>query len=308
MDSSQTSAAANSDAETTTAAPTFRASARARLRPTGLPYLIAAVRSWLHLLVMGSTMVVYATTLMIVALFVRGEPVYRIGVAWLSICVTSAKWLLGIRHRVQGMENLPPHNRTQKVVVLAKHQSTYETFLMPLMLRHVVLSYVFKKELLSIPFFGWGIGRMDMVHIDRNQGAKAFNKVMAQGRKLTDMGNWVMMFPEGTRVARGEVGNYKVSGSRLAIDAGAVVVPIAVASARCWAPKAIVKFPGMIEVSIGKPISSEGKTPSQLMEEVEQWIETEMRRIDPEAYEQVPETAKPAAQQPAASASPKSSD
>ncbi|THU04633.1 1-acyl-sn-glycerol-3-phosphate acyltransferase [Lampropedia puyangensis] len=249
---------------------------------------MAGVRSWLHLLVMGSTMVFYATSLMIAALFVRGEPVYRIGVAWLSVCVSSAKWMLGIRYRVQGMEHLPAHTREQKVVVLAKHQSTYETFLMPLILRHVVLSYVFKKELLSIPFFGWGIGRMDMVHIDRKQGSKAFHKVLEQGRKLTDMGNWVMMFPEGTRVPRGEVGNYKVSGSRLAIDTGAVVVPVAVASARCWAPKAIVKFPGVIDVSIGKPISTEGKTPNELMDEVQQWIEQEMHRLDPEAYELTP--------------------
>lgn len=301
MDSPQTPTSSPSpsprpDASGQAAALQAHASARARQRPSGLAYAIAAVRSFLHLLVMGSTLVVYACTLMLTAIFVRGEPLYRIGVAWLSICVTSAKWLLGIRYQVQGFENLPPHTREQKVVVLAKHQSTYETFLMPLILRKQVLAYVFKKELLSIPFFGWGIGRMDMVYIDRTQGAKAFHKVMAQGRKLTDMGNWIMMFPEGTRVERGEVGNYKVSGARLAIDTGAVVVPVAVASARCWGPKAIIKFPGVVQVSIGKPISSEGKTPNELMEEVQQWIESEMHRLDPQAYEFSAPEAKPTVQ------------
>ncbi|RMX04911.1 1-acyl-sn-glycerol-3-phosphate acyltransferase [Corticibacter populi] len=233
---------------------------------------------------MGSTMVVYALTLFVVALFRRGEPIYRVGVAWLAICVSSARWLLGIHHRVQGLENLPAHSREQGVVILVKHQSTYETFLMPLVLRHVVLSYVFKKELLSIPFFGWGIGRMDMIHIDRSQGAKAFHKVLQQGKKLIGMGNWIIMFPEGTRVARGQVGNYKTSGARLAIETGSVVVPVAVASARCWGPRAIVKYPGMVDVSIGAPIRSEGKTPQQLTQEAQDWIETEMRRLDPAAY------------------------
>lgn len=257
-------------------------------------YLRAAVASWLHLLLMGMTLVPFALVLLVAALFVRGEPIYRIGVAWLNWCVSSARWLLGIRYRVQGMEHLPAFARAPQggesespppgVVLLVKHQSTYETFLMPLVLRHVVLSYVFKKELLSIPFFGWGIGRMDMVHIDRATGAKAFHKVLEQGRRLMEMGNWIIMFPEGTRVPRGETGTYKASGARLAVDTQATVVPVAVASARCWGPRAIVKYPGVVDVSIGPPISTEGKTASELLAQVQAWIEAEMRRIDPQAY------------------------
>ncbi|PAT38993.1 1-acyl-sn-glycerol-3-phosphate acyltransferase [Vandammella animalimorsus] len=257
-------------------------------RPRGLAYAWAALRSWLHLLLMGASMVPYALALLAVALFVRGEPIYRIGVAWLDVCVRSARWLLGIDHRVRGLEHLPAYDKAQgqtpKVVVLAKHQSTYETFLMPLVLRHVVLSYVFKKELLAIPFFGWGIGRMDMVHIDREQGIRSLRKVLAQGQRVMALGNWVIMFPEGTRVPRGQAGDYKSSGARLAVDTGALVVPVAVASARCWAPRAIVKYPGTVDVSIGAPISTEGKSAPQVMAEVQQWIEAEMRRIDPQAY------------------------
>lgn len=267
---------------------------------------LAAVLSWLHLCIMGLTIIPYALVLFVVALFRKGEPIYRVGVAWLAVCVHSARWLLGIDYRVQGMENLPayiPAGNTdlttdlnsdggdaprRGVVLLVKHQSTYETFLMPLILRHVVLSYVFKKELLSIPFFGWGIGRMDMVHIDRSQGSKAFHKVLEQGRKLLEMGNWIIMFPEGTRVPRGEVGTYKASGARLAVDTEALVVPVAVASARCWPPRAIVKYPGVVDVSIGAPIDTRGKKPAELLDEVQEWIETEMRRIDPEAYADAP--------------------
>ena len=97
-------------------------------------------------------------------------------------------------------------------------------------------------------------------------------------------GVWVIMFPEGTRIPRGEVGEYKTGGTRLAIAAGVPVIPIAVTSGRCWPSKAFVKRPGIVDISIGKPIPSEGRKAEELMAEVQQWIESEMRRRDPEAY------------------------
>jgi 1-acyl-sn-glycerol-3-phosphate acyltransferase len=149
------------------------------------------------------------------------------------------------------------------------------------------LAYVFKKELLSVPFFGWAMGRMDMIHIDRSQRAQAFNKVVTQGKRLMAQGVWVIMFPEGTRIPRGQQGVYKTGGTRLAIEAGVPVIPIAVTSAKCWPTKAFIKRPGIVDISIGKMISSEGRQPEELMREVEGWIEAEMRRLDPEAYSEV---------------------
>jgi 1-acyl-sn-glycerol-3-phosphate acyltransferase len=146
------------------------------------------------------------------------------------------------------------------------------------------LAFVFKKELLKVPFFGWAMARMDMIHIDRADGARAFVKVVQQGQRLLDQGTWVIMFPEGTRIARGEKGNYKSGGTRLAIRTGAPVIPIAVTSAKCWPRKAFIKTPGTVEFSIGKPIPSEGRQPDELMKEVEDWIEAEMHRLDPSAY------------------------
>jgi 1-acyl-sn-glycerol-3-phosphate acyltransferase len=146
------------------------------------------------------------------------------------------------------------------------------------------LAYVFKKELLYIPFFGWGIGLTDMVHIDRKLGKQAFRKVAEQGTRLLGKGTWVIMFPEGTRIPRGQVGQYKSGGTRLAIDTGAPVVPIAVTSAKCWPRKAFIKRPGTVDVSIGKPIPSVGRQPDELLAEVQTWIEAEMRRLDPDAY------------------------
>ncbi|MEP6588421.1 MAG: lysophospholipid acyltransferase family protein, partial [Polaromonas sp.] len=162
-------------------------------------------------------------------------------------------------------------------------QSTWETLTMPAIMPHP-LAYVFKKELLYIPFFGWAMARMDMIHIDRSKRMQAFSKVVAQGKRLMAQGTWVIMFPEGTRINRGQKGVYKSAGTRLAIETGAPVIPIAVTSAKCWPRKAFIKKSGTVDISIGKPIPSAGRKPDELMREVEAWIEAEMRRLDPEAY------------------------
>jgi 1-acyl-sn-glycerol-3-phosphate acyltransferase len=146
------------------------------------------------------------------------------------------------------------------------------------------LAYVFKRELLYIPFFGWAIGSLDMVHIDRSRRSEAWRKVVQQGGEIMAKGSWMIMFPEGTRTARGSQGDYKSGASRLAVTTGTPLVPIAVTSARCWPRKSFLLRPGVIDVSIGAPISPVGRRPEELMKEVEAWIEGEMRRLDPEAY------------------------
>ncbi len=140
------------------------------------------------------------------------------------------------------MENLPQDKRAG-AILLVKHQSTYETFLMPTLMPHP-LAYVFKRELIYVPFFGWAMARLDMIHIDRSQRAQAFNKVVAQGKRLLAQGIWIIMFPEGTRIPRGQKGTYKTGGTRLAIETGAPVIPIAVTSAKVWPRKAFIKRPG----------------------------------------------------------------
>jgi 1-acyl-sn-glycerol-3-phosphate acyltransferase len=128
------------------------------------------------------------------------------------------------------------------------------------------------------------MGRLDMIHIDRSQRARAFAKVVQQGRRLMQEGVWVIMFPEGTRIPRGQKGEYKTGGTRLAIAAGVPVIPIAVTSARCWPTKAFIKNPGVVDISIGQAIPSVGRDADELMREVANWIEAEMHRLDPEAY------------------------
>ena len=246
---------------------------------------MSLIRSVLHMLWMVVTVIPY-TLAVLLTKWVSGSSskTYRVARAWLKLSVDSAKVIMGIQYRVQGMENLPTDPK-QGVVLLVKHQSTYETFLMPAIMPRP-LAYVFKKELLKVPFFGWSIGALDMIHIDRAQRSRAFHKVVEQGKRLLDQGTWVIMFPEGTRIQRGEKGEYKTSATRLAIMTGAPVVPVAVTSAKCWPRKAFIKSPGVVDVSIGQPIPSVGRKHDELMAEVEAWIEAEMQRLDPEAYAQ----------------------
>lgn len=248
---------------------------------------MSLIRSVLHMLFMSLSVVPYTLTILLLRLCGASSVArYRVARAWLKLSVDSARAIIGIQYRVQGMENLPVGS-DRGAVLLVKHQSTYETFLMPAIMP-VPLAYVFKKELLQIPFFGWSIGSLDMIHINRKDGSRAFHKVVEQGKRLIQQGMWVIMFPEGTRIPRGEVGDYKTGAARLAIMTGADVVPVAVTSAKCWPRKAFIKSPGMVDVSIGLPIATAGRKHDELTQQVQAWIEAEMRRLDPEAYQGQP--------------------
>ncbi len=246
--------------------------------------LISALRSAVFLLWLVVTVVPWATLVVIASPVLSSTRLYWVCARWLATAIWGAKVICGVKYRVQGMDNVPTAaNGTAAVLLAPKHQSTWETFAFPAIMPHP-LAYVFKRELLWIPFFGWAIGSLDMIHIDRGRRSEAWRKVAEQGQRLMKQGNWVIMFPEGTRTPRGEKGEYKSGASRLAITAGVPIVPIAVTSARCWPRKSFMLRPGVIEVSIGPAIASQGRRPDELMREVEAWIEAEMRRLDPEAY------------------------
>jgi 1-acyl-sn-glycerol-3-phosphate acyltransferase len=213
------------------------------------------------------------------SLFVRGTPLYRFCRGWIRVALWGGQAICGMRQRVQGLDHLP----SGPVILLSKHQSAWETLALPALMPRP-LSFVFKRELLYVPFFGWALGRLDMVHIDRGRPAEAFARVERQGAELLSRGNWIIMFPEGTRTTRGTQGKYRIGGTKLAVSTGAPVVPIAITSGRCWPRQAFIKRPGTIDISIGKPIASVGRTPADLMAEVEAWVEAEMRRLDPQAY------------------------
>lgn len=228
------------------------------------------------------TVILWGSALMLLSLVLGRTSLWWFAVSWFRVVIWGARVFLGIEVRVNGLENVP-RDAGQAAVLLAKHQSLLETLLLPTLIPHP-LAFVFKRELLRIPFFGWSMARLNMIHIDRASRTVSLKQVVTQGKQLLDRGTWIIMFPEGTRTPRGQKGTYQTAGTRLAVDAGAPVIPIAVASARCWPRRGLVKYPGVVDVSIGKPIPSVGREAKELMREVEVWIEAEMRRIDPDAY------------------------
>ena len=242
-----------------------------------------SLRSAAFFLWMAITVVPWASAVVLVSIFVRGDRIYWMCAGWLTMSISAARVICGVRHRMHGLDNLAQANVAPAVIVLPKHQSTWETFAFPGLMPHP-LAYVFKRELLYIPFFGWAMARMDMIHIDRARRSEAWRRVAEQGARHMSHGAWVIMFPEGTRAERGSQEDYKSGGTRLAVTTGAAVLPIAVTSARCWPRKSLVLRPGIVDVSIGPLIPSTGRRPDELMREVETWIEAEMRRLDPEAY------------------------
>ena len=242
----------------------------------------AFIRSVVHALWMLVTVIPWGIYMVAASTWSNGTQMWWMAHRWLGWVIAGARVILGIRVRVTGYENLPLGEKSP-AILLVKHQSTLETFLIPTLMPHP-LAFVFKRELIYIPFFGWAMGSMDMIHIDRKLRTQAFNKVVEQGKRLLAQGVWVIMFPEGTRIPRGQTGTYKHGGTRLAVQTGAPVIPIAVTSAKVWPRKAFIKHPGIVDVSIGKPIPSQGREPDELMREVQDWIESEMRRLDPDAY------------------------
>ncbi len=226
-----------------------------------------------------------ASTLLLVSLVSSTSFIYwYIAVPYLKSVIEAARLIAGVRYRVQGSSVLEALSESgRRVILCPKHQSTWETFFLPTIAPNPV-AYVFKKELLMVPLFGWVLYRLDMIYIDRSKRKQAWSKVAEQGRTLMDQGTWIVMFPEGTRTSPGADPVYKAGATRLGVETDAVIVPIAVTSGRCWRRASFAMTPGLIDVVIGEPIECKGGDPDQLMGQVREWIEAEMRRLEPEVY------------------------
>ena len=199
---------------------------------------------------------------------------YRIIRYWALVNLWAVAHICGIRYRVIGTENIP----AGACVVLSKHQSAWETLAFQKILPPQV--YVLKRELLWIPFFGWGLAMLSPVAIDRKAGIRALKQMLTQGADRLARGFWIIVFPEGTRIAPGARGTYQTGGAAIAVHAGVPVLPVAHNAGTCWRRHAFRKYPGIITVSIGKPIDSRGRKADALTREVENWIEAEMPRLE----------------------------
>jgi 1-acyl-sn-glycerol-3-phosphate acyltransferase len=236
------------------------------------------IRSLIFTLVMIVATVIWAPICFLFAPLPYNQR-YWATARWNVFIIWAAKVICGIRYETRGYENFPDG----PVIVLSKHQSAWETIFL-LMSTPRPLVFVFKKSITYIPFFGWAISLMKMIPIDRSKGKDAFAQVVTIGRKRLADGQWVIMFPEGTRIPVGKKGNYKGGGTRLAIETNTPVIPIALNSGECWPKNSFIKRPGVITVSVGKPIAPENMNATELMAKVEEWIEAEMRVISPQVY------------------------
>lgn len=198
---------------------------------------------------------------------------YRVITLWNRFVVWLAWHVLGIRYRVLGRENLP----AGPAIVMAKHQSAWETIALPILLPPMAI--VIKRELLRVPFFGWGMAMLHPIAIDRQAGKEALRRLGEEGRKRLAEGLWILIFPEGTRVPPGRKGRYGIGGAWLASHTGATVVPVAHNAGEFWPPRAFLKRPGEITVVIGPPIDARGSQPGELNARVEAWIEGEMAKL-----------------------------
>ena len=227
------------------------------------------------------TVIVFASVILMLIPFTKSITRYRIGVVWCKMALWVLSRLCGVRYQIQGLENIPQAHTP--LIVLGKHQSAWETIAYPAILPNE-LCFVFKRELLFLPFFGWALGSLGMIHINRGDREKAREAVAVQGKQCLAQGKWITMFPEGTRTPRGSIKPYRRGGVRLAISTSTDILPIAQNSGLLWPRNTFVKKPGLITVSIGPIIKVANKTEDEIQNEVEAWIESEMRRLDPSAY------------------------
>ncbi|HCT40657.1 MAG TPA: 1-acyl-sn-glycerol-3-phosphate acyltransferase [Moraxellaceae bacterium] len=194
---------------------------------------------------------------------------YRICVAWCGFGVWWARIACGIRYEVTGAENIPDG----ACVVLSKHESAWETlFLQSLLFPSTT---VLKRELLSIPFFGWALRLLNPIAINRGEPAQALKAVLRQGEERLASGRRIIIFPEGTRARPGEQLPYNVGGAMLAARTGVPLLPVSLNSGDCWPRGTMLKRPGVIQVVIGAPIDSHGTPAKVLNARARDWIEAE---------------------------------
>lgn len=194
---------------------------------------------------------------------------YRLISAWSRMALWLAWLLCGIRWKIEGRKHLPD----EPAVILSQHQSAWETLAFQEIFPPQV--QVVKRELLWIPFFGWGLAMMSPIAIDRARGTAALREMARQGRERVAQGFWVVVFPEGTRVPPGEQRAYHQGGAWLAVNCGVPVVPVAHNAGKLWPRNAFVKRAGTVTVRIGPAIGTRGRQPKDVMAEVKAWIEAQ---------------------------------
>lgn len=198
---------------------------------------------------------------------------FKMGRVWASFNLWAIKWSCGLDYEMQGLEKMPQ----QACILMAKHQSTYETMVI---LKHFpYVAWVLKRELLKIPIFGWSLALINPIAIDRRAGGRAVDQIVKQGKQSLQQGRWVVIFPEGTRTAPGSSPNYRMGGGILVAKTTYPAVTLAHNAGEFWPRHSFIKWPGKATFVLGPMIEAHGKKPEAIIHETQQAIENTMQVI-----------------------------
>ena len=210
---------------------------------------------------------VYGIFFTIVSLFLPFRGRFALARIWAGVLLTLLRWTCRLDYRVEGRENLP----RDASIALVKHSSSWETIAQTVLLPPQ--AWVLKRELTWIPFVGWGIRQLRCIAINRGAGGAAVRQMIEQGKERLAAGQWIVVFPEGTRVAPGETRRYGVGGAAIAAETGALIVPVAHNAGYFWPRRGLLKKPGTIRVVIGPPIATKGRDARAINEDAQRFID-----------------------------------
>lgn len=199
---------------------------------------------------------------------------YYIIVKYVTFVLWMLKKICHIDCKIEGLENIA---KAKTGIIMSKHQSTWETFFLPQIFYQPAI--ILKRELLWVPFFGWGLATISPIAINRKDHFSAMQQIINKGKKCLEKGRWILMFPEGTRIPVGKVGKYRLGGARLAVATGYPIIPVAHNAGYFWPRRTFMKKPGTVHIVIGPPIETTGKTAESVLEETKNWIEDTVIKI-----------------------------
>jgi 1-acyl-sn-glycerol-3-phosphate acyltransferase len=200
---------------------------------------------------------------------------HRITRLWILGMIELCRVICHVDYKVEGWHNI---KKIKAGIIMCKHQSAWETLYLQSHLHDCAM--ITKKELLFFPFFGWALTLLGPIAINRKNSKTAMRQLVTQGKRCLDQGRWVVVFPEGTRIPYGQVGKYKLGGARLSVTTGYPIIPVAHNAGRFWPRRQFTKIPGTIHIAFGEPIDPQGKTPEEVLELTQTWIENKIKEFD----------------------------
>lgn len=240
--------------------------------------LLQRLRTFVFYVLLSSSSLIWCVFAVVLAPFMSFERRYHLAIrSWCRLAIWLARVVVRIDYRIRGLENIP----ARPCVILAKHQSTWETFFLSGLFEP--LSQVIKRELLFVPCFGWALASIRPIAIDRDNPKTALRQLARLGHQRLKEGCWVLIFPEGTRIPVGQTGKFSRGGAALAVNADLPVLPIAHNAGRYWPKQGWAKYPGTIEVIIGEPMYAEGEGPQAIAElnrRAETWVNARVAELE----------------------------